>query len=129
MIRRPPRSTLFPYTTLFRSRADPQEDLVAQPFPDHDAVADLFAGIAHAADRAALVRHQQELAAEHRLRDLVEEFLADAMHGEDTGVGDRAGRDDLVVGFRRCRVRCPTLAPPPGGVPRCVLASGSGHGT
>src|SRR2546425_9087151 len=23
MIRRPPRSTLFPYTTLFRSRADP----------------------------------------------------------------------------------------------------------
>src|SRR2546430_13140037 len=24
MIRRPPRSTLFPYTTLFRSRADPE---------------------------------------------------------------------------------------------------------
>src|SRR5438874_10659792 len=29
MIRRPPRSTLFPYTTLFRSRAgDPRRDLV-----------------------------------------------------------------------------------------------------
>src|SRR3712207_7385557 len=27
MIRRPPRSTLFPYTTLFRSRARPGEDL------------------------------------------------------------------------------------------------------
>src|SRR2546429_6964889 len=26
MIRRPPRSTLFPYTTLFRSRATPQAD-------------------------------------------------------------------------------------------------------
>src|SRR2546430_11399401 len=25
MIRRPPRSTLFPYTTLFRSRADPPD--------------------------------------------------------------------------------------------------------
>src|SRR2546430_10676417 len=25
MIRRPPRSTLFPYTTLFRSRAEPEE--------------------------------------------------------------------------------------------------------
>src|SRR2546422_5022355 len=25
MIRRPPRSTLFPYTTLFRSRAEPDE--------------------------------------------------------------------------------------------------------
>src|SRR2546429_7032529 len=27
MIRRPPRSTLFPYTTLFRSRADPANRL------------------------------------------------------------------------------------------------------
>src|SRR3712207_8093700 len=26
MIRRPPRSTLFPYTTLFRSRVGPQRD-------------------------------------------------------------------------------------------------------
>src|SRR2546429_6947883 len=26
MIRRPPRSTLFPYTTLFRSRIDPHQD-------------------------------------------------------------------------------------------------------
>src|SRR5438093_7820844 len=26
MIRRPPRSTLFPYTTLFRSRRDPRAD-------------------------------------------------------------------------------------------------------
>src|SRR2546427_10788669 len=30
MIRRPPRSTLFPYTTLFRSRALPQQE-VRQP--------------------------------------------------------------------------------------------------
>src|SRR3712207_8884006 len=29
MIRRPPRSTLFPYTTLFRSEADAQLDRVA----------------------------------------------------------------------------------------------------
>src|SRR5258708_17044973 len=28
MIRRPPRSTLFPYTTLFRSRCNSQEPLV-----------------------------------------------------------------------------------------------------
>src|SRR3712207_8753860 len=34
MIRRPPRSTLFPYTTLFRSRAaEPRERLVADPDP------------------------------------------------------------------------------------------------
>src|SRR5260370_23769067 len=30
MIRRPPRSTLFPYTTLFRSRRDDLEALVAR---------------------------------------------------------------------------------------------------
>src|SRR2546422_7719265 len=29
MIRRPPRSTLFPYTTLFRSRVRPEDVLVA----------------------------------------------------------------------------------------------------
>src|SRR2546427_11427930 len=29
MIRRPPRSTLFPYTTLFRSQVQPHEDLSA----------------------------------------------------------------------------------------------------
>src|SRR3712207_7054418 len=31
MIRRPPRSTLFPYTTLFRSRADDADDVDVQP--------------------------------------------------------------------------------------------------
>src|SRR2546422_8433609 len=31
MIRRPPRSTLFPYTTLFRSRRPPREDRSALP--------------------------------------------------------------------------------------------------
>src|SRR5258708_17821655 len=30
MIRRPPRSTLFPYTTLFRSRADRQRRAIAE---------------------------------------------------------------------------------------------------
>src|SRR6266481_6529145 len=31
MIRRPPRSTLFPYTTLFRSAASDQSDFICQP--------------------------------------------------------------------------------------------------
>src|SRR2546427_2602732 len=38
MIRRPPRSTLFPYTTLFRSRrtelADPQSGIIARVIND-----------------------------------------------------------------------------------------------
>src|SRR2546427_1925773 len=46
MIRRPPRSTLFPYTTLFRSRP-PASGAVA-PSPDHPELADLFlAGVGH----------------------------------------------------------------------------------
>src|SRR2546427_6656153 len=38
MIRRPPRSTLFPYTTLFRSRASakrPGQDRFGQPIHEH----------------------------------------------------------------------------------------------
>src|SRR3712207_7761427 len=36
MIRRPPRSTLFPYTTLFRSRRGAGDVAVAQQVEDHD---------------------------------------------------------------------------------------------
>src|SRR3712207_7531891 len=46
MIRRPPRSTLFPYTTLFRSKLDPIEDAyLAALIPDGQniAVLPLFA--------------------------------------------------------------------------------------
>src|SRR5256885_11746672 len=35
MIRRPPRSTLFPYTTLFRSQPDVQKAAKRIPFGDH----------------------------------------------------------------------------------------------
>src|SRR5690242_21500556 len=33
MLRRPPRSTLFPYTTLFRSRSDPPAPVTLPPPP------------------------------------------------------------------------------------------------
>src|SRR3712207_7716259 len=50
MIRRPPRSTLFPYTTLFRSRQDHEEHgRGGDPAPvqrrDHPAVDDRPAGL------------------------------------------------------------------------------------
>src|SRR3712207_6962232 len=49
MIRRPPRSTLFPYTTLFRSRAagggdDAGDDRDGAPAPGHGAAGDHAAG-------------------------------------------------------------------------------------
>src|SRR5258708_24500446 len=49
MIRRPPRSTLFPYTTLFRSRVlGPSQLWSARPVP-LDVHVRLAAGLAHAA--------------------------------------------------------------------------------
>src|SRR3712207_9361202 len=39
MIRRPPRSTLFPYTTLFRSAPERDEQVVAQPARQRDVPA------------------------------------------------------------------------------------------
>src|SRR3989475_9146314 len=49
MIRRPPRSTLFPYTTLFRSRRLPRKfkdklaniAVVVEDWPDDETLADL----------------------------------------------------------------------------------------
>src|SRR3712207_7072655 len=37
MIRRPPRSTLFPYTTLFRSNSDAEDATVLRPAPARKA--------------------------------------------------------------------------------------------
>src|SRR2546425_10473607 len=44
MIRRPPRSTLFPYTTLFRSRVATQRHAHADPLRERDQVAVVHAG-------------------------------------------------------------------------------------
>src|SRR3712207_9265181 len=64
MIRRPPRSTLFPYTTLFRSRRladlDPREEAVVGLVRDHVLAA--LVGEVDLAERAAveLVRHLRQ---------------------------------------------------------------------
>src|SRR3989441_9587244 len=44
MIRRPPRSTLFPYTTLFRSRTDLEEFTGADPVEDPELRVHSLAG-------------------------------------------------------------------------------------
>src|SRR3989442_7936631 len=68
MIRRPPRSTLFPYTTLFRSRAVPGLEEIEEallrtdpPSPDGDRSHDVV-GPAHRGDRSSddLVEHLGE---------------------------------------------------------------------
>src|SRR3712207_7156133 len=67
MIRRPPRSTLFPYTTLFRSHQVLDLDLAPGLFIgalDHDAGAGALVGIFHL--RAELPAAEIELGAEDR---------------------------------------------------------------
>src|SRR5690349_24251629 len=60
MIRRPPRSTLFPYTTLFRSRQPDRPD--ARRLPDHPRRAPARAG------RPERPRRRDRAAAAHRDR-------------------------------------------------------------
>src|SRR4051794_41700358 len=45
MIRRPPRSTLFPYTTLFRSRVEEDRASSEHPGKDRQAIERVVAGI------------------------------------------------------------------------------------
>src|SRR2546422_7194471 len=64
MIRRPPRSTLFPYTTLFRSTPDPQVD---EPF--RPSAVELAVGVfGRRAEHARAVAFQRAPDGEHRDR-------------------------------------------------------------
>src|SRR3712207_7179119 len=65
MIRRPPRSTLFPYTTLFRSAAHDYNATAAQRV-DHQF--DIEAGIIHAQYHVVKVDQQRDLSALQALR-------------------------------------------------------------
>src|SRR2546430_11036253 len=57
MIRRPPRSTLFPYTTLFRSRDADQEHLLRPAPPALSGAGD---ALAHTFETGPDVRHRSE---------------------------------------------------------------------
>src|SRR5258708_27260736 len=74
MIRRPPRSTLFPYTTLFRSRADRG----AQPLPPEEGPQDVVAAV----DDLARVRGPHAGRAQ---RQEVHSRLRDREHGHVDG--------------------------------------------
>src|SRR5947199_4421285 len=74
MIRRPPRSTLFPYTTLFRSRTDEDSLGTAQPCEDTQHVVGI--PVAPAADQERcrlhlLLRSEEHTSELQSLRHLV----------------------------------------------------------
>src|SRR3712207_1395619 len=67
MIRRPPRSTLFPYTTLFRSKHNPQTMYAAADMPFYFMKAYHGAGIQFMNDKIGLFTHQR-LQAQYSLK-------------------------------------------------------------
>src|SRR2546430_15221032 len=89
MIRRPPRSTLFPYTTLFRSR-----DVEAPEQRDRFLVA---------------ARRPYLLTVENRRALRVDEDIGEFL--DVAGIGERAGRGAVVTGVRHDR---PADLRPPG---------------
>src|SRR5262245_64569013 len=68
MIRRPPRSTLFPYTTLFRSRPHAQADPLAGR---HPALYQLLPAPDRRPDRARRQRSEEHTSELQSLRHLV----------------------------------------------------------
>src|SRR5207249_8093061 len=60
MIRRPPRSTLFPYTTLFRSQIVAEEQLV-RPFAGEDHLDAALAGIKRSEEHTSELQSRFDL--------------------------------------------------------------------
>src|SRR2546427_8068850 len=85
MIRRPPRSTLFPYTTLFRSRLE-LVDALLRPRPQLDDRAELDRVCGTRLRSRGLEPHLEPVVAEGAL-------LRGAIHRIDADDAERAGGD------------------------------------
>src|SRR2546426_6527250 len=98
MIRRPPRSTLFPYTTLFRSRFQP----VIVKAPTVPEAIEIIRGL----------RHKYE--AHHRVK-ITEQAINAAVHLADRYITDRQLPDKAidVIDEASSRTRLMALTPPP----------------
>src|SRR2546426_5055707 len=81
MIRRPPRSTLFPYTTLFRSPRKNLCVIAGKPLLEHAAVAALDA---HRLSRIVLSTEDEEIAELGRRYGVEVPFLRPKALAEDT---------------------------------------------
>src|SRR2546426_10552493 len=97
MIRRPPRSTLFPYTTLFRSARIAARDPVAEPRRFRHV-----AGVAEKPVNVEETRPREHTLAAHAAELLAEE--AEQLHLE-VGAGREIGVPALEIGRASCRER------------------------
>src|SRR5258708_19540886 len=102
MIRRPPRSTLFPYTTLFRSRLDAVAELKDERSPREE----LRAGLADAFDLQRLTARvstgrasPRDLAAVDRTLRLLPRIKAKVTAPRSALLGDLESRLELCPAF------------------------------
>src|SRR5438105_11829330 len=95
MIRRPPRSTLFPYTTLFRSLDERAHRRLVDRVARHEGVEEASFCVHSVPDGAgeALVRIRLVVDARGVHERDAEPFQALAARGEEVGPRDRRDRD------------------------------------
>src|SRR3712207_8862096 len=91
MIRRPPRSTLFPYTTLFRSAVEVRVERVADQRVDLDRLALDELGLEGLDAQAVEGRGAVE---QHRV--LVDDLLEDVPHRSEEHTSELQSRQYLV---------------------------------
>src|SRR2546422_4738737 len=95
MIRRPPRSTLFPYTTLFRSRVAARRAVAARR---RGADAARRRGRRHAARRPRSEEHTSKLQSRlHLVCRLLLEKKKNRGDADHDGVGDQPDARDLLA--------------------------------
>src|SRR2546427_7027118 len=91
MIRRPPRSTLFPYTTLFRSEGDVQRVFQRQRlFPREADAQRLARDVRHdvIAEPVRSVRHEQALVGRENRHDVWVAELRGELHFADEALAE-----------------------------------------
>src|SRR6266849_1970653 len=98
MIRRPPRSTLFPYTTLFRSIEARLSEVAAGDFTqrvhvvNRDELGVLAANVNHMCQELGRLYQQLELASKHK-----SQFLANMSHELRTPLNAILGYTELIL--------------------------------
>src|SRR5256885_12143768 len=107
MIRRPPRSTLFPYTTLFRSRVSQPKALLRERHGEQAVVGDDAAANRHAivlatplelpgVERAGRLRSERDaLVAQKILRSLGHSVALEVFRSADDHEAERVGESNL----------------------------------
>src|SRR2546422_11207217 len=121
MIRRPPRSTLFPYTTLFRSERVADERRVGGPEPERLERVEEDAGLRLRAADLGRVDEDAEERADPRVLAHAREVAVEVGHDPEAGPAREAREQGRVVarGPQRVVGGAPGRArgPPPTGEP------------